>query len=198
MSVAKNPRVVIGAAAFAGLAALGGVGAVLGNDAHSGSFSANSSRLNITEVVTTTSAPPTGSSNLNKLMGILPKGFSSSNCQAVNPSAKDALATVDCSQNTVASGVSAARFNLYPDQATLDSHFNSGSAEDVASPCPGGINSPGTWHYHNTPDQAAGQLVCGTYNDKPDLLWSQNSELLLGDIQGSDMDALYDWWAKNS
>src|ERR1700757_3556888 len=125
MSVAKNPRVVIGATAFAGLAALGGVGAVLGNDAQTGSVGAD--RINMTQVATTTSAPeppsltagsstsatpsssasptssgtptssapPSGGSDLNRLMGMLPQGFSSSNCQAVTPTAKDALATVD-------------------------------------------------------------------------------------------------------
>ena len=129
---------------------------------------------------------------------MLPQGFSSSNCQAVTPTAKDALATVDCNQNTISSGVSMARFNLYPDKTTLDSHFKSGTAEDTVQDCPGGLQSPGTWHYESTPDQVAGQLVCGTYKATPDLMWSDNAQLLLGDIQGSDLTALYQWWAKYS
>jgi serine/threonine-protein kinase len=190
MSAANKFHVALGATAIAGLAALVGVGAVPAD--------AYPARVSLTEVATTTRTSVRPSGDPNKVLSILPKGYSSSNCSAVTPPAKDAVATVDCQANTISSAMEVARFNLYPDQATLDRHFKSGAAGDVVSLCPGDVNSPGDWHYESTPNEVAGQVVCGTYKGKADLMWSQSAELMLGDIQGSDLNALYQWWAKHS
>jgi hypothetical protein len=43
-----------------------------------------------------------------------------------------------------------------------------------------------------------GQIACGTYKNKPDLVWTYESKLFYGDAQGSDTNALYEWWMKNA
>ena len=170
----KNPCIVLGATTFAVLAAFSGIGAA------------------------TSAADPTDNSPMTQLMGMLPKGFDSSNCAPADTPPKDSLATVDCSQNSLPNGPTGGRFSLYPDAATLDAHFRKGAGEDVVQPCPGGLLSPGDWHYNRTPNEAAGKLVCGTYKNSPDLMWSQNDRLLLGNLWGSDLTAIYQFWAKST
>jgi hypothetical protein len=91
-----------------------------------------------------------------------------------------------------------ARYSLFADLPTLDSHFDVAIKENSQLfQCPGsGIDSPTTWHYTETPDQVEGRIACGTYNDSPDLVWSKNSDLLLADAQGPNMDDLHQWWLK--
>jgi hypothetical protein len=119
MTAATKPRVLIAATALAGLAALGGVGAVLTNN-NTGAPSATG--FNVTVVATTTS-PPGSNSALTQLMGVLPDGYDSSNCSVVDNPPRDSLATIDCDDNSLPNGPTAARFSLYPDVATLDAHF---------------------------------------------------------------------------
>ena len=49
---------------------------------------------------------------------------------------------------------------------------------------------------HRYPRQVEGRIACGTYNNGPDLVWSKNSDLLLADAQGPNMDDLHKWWLK--
>jgi serine/threonine-protein kinase len=170
----KRHRIVIGVTALATVGALGGFGAA------------------------TTSAAPNSDNAMNKLMGVLPGGYTSSNCQPVDSPPADSLATVDCQQNSRPNGPSVARFSLYPDRGTLDAHFQSSANADELSPCPGGLQSPGNWHYNNNPNVPAGKIACGTYKGRPDLTWSQYDQGLLGDIQGDDLQSLYTFWSKNS
>ena len=137
-------------------------------------------------------------SALTQLMGVLPDGYDSSNCAVVDNPPRDSLATIDCDDNSLPNGPTAARFSLYPDVATLDAHFQTAAGEDQIKDCPGGVASPGTWHYTNSPDTPAGKLVCGTYEGTPDLVWSQNDKLLLGNLQGTDLQSIYDFWSNNT
>ena len=194
MTAATKPRILIGATALAGLAALGGVGAVLNNNTTSAT---SATGFNVTVVATTTS-PPGSDSALTQLMGVLPDGYDSSNCAVVDNPPRDSLATIDCDDNSLPNGPTAARFSLYPDVATLDAHFQTAAGEDQIKDCPGGVASPGTWHYTNSPDTPAGKLVCGTYEGTPDLVWSQNDKLLLGNLQGTDLQSIYDFWSNNT
>jgi hypothetical protein len=41
---------------------------------------------------------------------------------------------------------------------------------------------------------AAGSVLFGTYDNRPDLMWTNNHDLLLSDIQGPDLKALYQFW----
>ena len=86
---------------------------------------------------------------------------------------------------TTPGGPANARYSLFADQATLDSHFDGAIKENSELfQCPGsGIDSPTTWHYTETPENVEGRIACGTYNNGPDLVWSKNSDLLLADAQ---------------
>jgi serine/threonine kinase PknH len=195
MIIEPRHRVVIGATALSALAVLGGVGVALGNETQQAAGS-QPARIDVTEVATTTTKP--GSNAMGKLMGMLPKGYDTNTCGPVDNPPQDSLATLDCGQNALPNGPTGARFSLYPDQTTLNSHFETGAGADQIQPCPGGLDSPGNWHYNSTPDQAAGRIVCGTYQGKMDLMWSDNKTLMLGDLQGTDLESLYDFWTKNT
>ena len=145
----------------------------------------------------TTTAPPPPTANYDdQLMALLSGGHDSSNCQPISPPAGAALATVDCGPATTPGGPASTRYSLFGDQAALDAAFD--GAVEVNSEllqCPGsGIDSPTTWHYNDTPDEVAGQIACGTYNDNPDVVWTNNAGMLLADAQGPDFEALHNWW----
>lgn len=215
MPVAKKPRVALGVTALAGLTALGGVGAVMSHDTTTLN-GAGPARINITEVATTstkpgttTSATDTGSSSstpsspsngagMSQLMSLLPGGYSSSNCGPADMAVPDSLATVDCGQNSNSNGPSSARFALFADQPTLDRKFADFIGEDQLTPCPGGLPSPGPWSYTGSTTESDGQIACGSYQGAPELIWTQNAELMLGGIQGSDIGSLYKYWTNPS
>ncbi|MBV9515094.1 MAG: hypothetical protein JO280_13810 [Mycobacteriaceae bacterium] len=142
-----------------------------------------------------TTSGPSGASA--RLMSLLPDGYGPDACKPIDP-VTDALATVDCQKNTETGGPDVARYSLFPDQTTLDRHFDSATKEDdELVMCPGSnVQSPTTWHYTSTPDKVEGQVACGTYKGGPDLLWTRNADLLLADGQGPDMAALHQWWLK--
>jgi hypothetical protein len=146
-----------------------------------------------TPLASATETPP-APSPLDKLYGVLPPGYNSTLCgPSANPSPQ-ALATVDCGQLDQASGPTSARFSLFADANSLASQFQDGVNEAAVSQCPGSIDSPRSWHYDATPAFSAGSLACGTRNNAPDLMWTKNDVLLLGDVQGADLDSLYGWW----
>ena len=145
---------------------------------------------------TTTAAPPRTASFDAQLMALLSTGHDSSNCEPISETAGTALATVDCGPATTAEGPKSTRYSLFADQAALEAGFD--GAVEVNSellPCPGsGTDSPTTWHYTETPDQVAGLIACGIYNDRPDVVWTNDASLLLADAQGPDLDVLHAWW----
>lgn len=125
---------------------------------------------------------------------MLPQAYTSSNCSPANSPNRQALATVECKKTSDPGSPTYAAFSLYPNAAALDKAFQDGISEDVVMPCPHGGGSPGTWHTEGAPKVSAGSVLCGSYNKGPDLMWTQNKDLLLGDIQGPDLNALYQFW----
>ena len=62
-------------------------------------------------------------------------------------------------------------------------------------PCPDGLDSPTTWFYNETPDKVEGSMACGTNKDDPIVLWTKDSDLLLGYAYGPPgLVELHDWW----
>jgi serine/threonine-protein kinase len=135
-----------------------------------------------------------------QIFAILPESYPQSVCQSITPPAGGALATVDCEKSTVPGGPDRARYSLYPNINGLNEAFtNAVNANDEQLPCPGS-STPGatTWSYNKTPDVTAGQLVCGTFKGNADITWSYNDELIMAEVQSSDLDSLHNWWNNDS
>lgn len=145
---------------------------------------------------TTTSEPPPTASYDQQLMGMLSGGHDGSNCKPISPPAQTAVASVDCSQNTNPGGPAYTRYSLFADRGALDAAFDEAiRVNSELLQCPGsGVESPTTWHYTETPDQVVGQVACGTYQENPDIVWTNDEKLLLADAQGPSLEDLHDWW----
>jgi hypothetical protein len=153
-----------------------------------------------TAVVSSTAncaAAPSG-----KLMEILPQGFSSTNCQEKDP-VEASVERVMCDQSSDPSGPSYAVFLLYANPIDLATAFQQGpdsSGYTVASSCPGGQASPGSWNYGDS-NQTAGQVECATsVEGNPTVIWTDNAKLRLALVEGkgNDIASLFQWWGDKS
>jgi len=133
-----------------------------------------------------------------KLLGLLPRGYDEGVCQPSHPPVPGALATVDCGAASPIGSAKSARYSLFADQALLDTAFDATIAPYAPLlRCPASdLDSPTTWHYTDTPDQIAGRIACGTYQDKPGVTWTKNADLLLGDALSDNLEDLHNWWLK--
>jgi hypothetical protein len=160
---------------------------------HSGGSSSTALTSTRPSVPSTTISP--ANQPLQRLLHVLPQGYNSNNCSPTDSPNRQALATVQCKKTSDAGSPPYAAFSLYPDATALDKAFQDGISEDVVTPCPNGGDSPGVWNADGSPPNVhAGAVLCGTYNKGPDLLWTQTKDLLIGDIQGPDLNALYKFW----
>ncbi len=148
------------------------------------------------ERATRTSRAPDPATLQERLFGMLPQGYDPGVCQPVDPPVPGALATVDCGPSSLPGGPVSARYSTFPDQGALRANFDEAIGETAElMPCPNSTaDSPTTWHYTDTPQKAEGSIACGTYNDGPDLTWTKNDDLLLGNAQSPNMDELHQWW----
>jgi serine/threonine protein kinase len=146
---------------------------------------------------TTASDDPSGFDA--QLMGLIPPDYPTSACQKAVPPVAGALATVDCRQSTQPGGPAAARYSLFANKETLAQQFASSIEEDELTRCPGAdADSPVTWHFKSAPDSVAGSVACGTYQGNADVIWTQDDDLLLADVQSDDIDELHTWWLNYS
>jgi serine/threonine-protein kinase len=184
----RGSKTVLLVAAVGLLVLAAGVATVIAR--HSGGSSStglSSSRPSISSTTTTQPA----NQPLQRLYQVLPRSYNSTNCSPADSPNRQALATVECKKTSDPGSPAYAAFSLYPNATALDKAFQDGITEDAVTPCPQGGDSPGIWHTDGGP---AGSVLCGTYNKGPDLLWTQNKDLLIGDIQGPDLNALYQFW----
>jgi serine/threonine-protein kinase len=128
------------------------------------------------------------------LYHLLPQGYNSNNCSPVSSPNRQALATLQCGQTSDPHSPASAAFSLYPNATDLADAFQNGVDEDTVTQCPNGNQSPGTWATDAAPNVSAGSVLCGNYDNRPDLMWTNNHDLLLSDIQGPDLNALYQFW----
>lgn len=183
----RRPKTVLFVVGVGLVALAAAVGVVVTR--HSGgsrSTAVPSSRPSISSTTATPASQP-----LQRLYQVLPRGYNSNNCSPADSPNRQALATVECKKTADPGSPTYAAFSLYPNATALDKAFQDGISEDTVTPCPHGGDSPGIWHTDGAP---AGSVLCGTYNKGPDLLWTQNQDLLIGDIQGPDLNALYQFW----
>jgi serine/threonine-protein kinase len=169
-------------------------------------------RTNANEISTT---PPSASSSTttttpvndlqNKLLSLLPAGYASGVCTPTTPKPNsiwvNALAMLDCGQNQNQGGPARAVYGLFADADTLNKAFT----DDIGANglqlmnCPGEGPSPDSWHYDKDPTVTAGQIACATYQNHPNVIWSNTAKLTLSDVFGDgSIDDLHTWWAKFS
>jgi serine/threonine-protein kinase len=160
---------------------------------HSGGGSTTAAPSNRPSLTTSTTTTQTNQI-LQALYHVLPRGYDSNNCSPVSSPNRQALATVECGQTSDPRSPISAAFSLFPNATALANAFQTGIDEDTITQCPNGNQSPATWANDAAPNVPAGSVLCGTYNNRPDLLWTKNNDLLLGDIQGPDLNALYQFW----
>jgi hypothetical protein len=213
----KSPRVALGVAALAGLTALGSVGVVM-NYHDATTNGAQGAHFDITGVATSSTKasssksssssssssepssdessspapPPASNGSVADLIDMLPPGFTSKNCKASTKPVAGSTASVDCTQNP--NGPSKGTFALFANQAALDSAFDASIGQAELENCPNGKPSPGQWSYDDSKDQLGGQIACGTYQGTPALMWTENDNLMSGNIAGSSLDTLYNYW----
>jgi serine/threonine kinase PknH len=186
----RRPKTVLVVVAI-GLAALAAGVAVVLVRLSGGSSSTGATSSRPSSASTTTSP---ANQSLQRLYQVLPRGYNANNCSPSDTPNHQALATVQCGKTSDPGSPPFAAFTLYPNATALDNAFKDGISEDVVTPCPNGADSPGVWRADGAPNVEAGAVLCGTYNNRPDLVWTQKKGLLVGDIQGPDLNALFNFW----
>jgi serine/threonine-protein kinase len=207
----KGPLIAIGAIVGVVVLAIAAIGIFLlvkpddkkaGPTMPTASTSKPPERSTTTRTRTTTEPTPTENpdSFQAKLMALIPTGYPTSVCQAASPPSPGALATIDCDKSVQPGGPDAARYSIFADKDQLILHFNESLKEnDETLRCPGAdADSPIDWNFKANPDEVAGQVACGTYQGNADVMWTQYDELVLADVQSTDMNALHDWWLNYS
>jgi serine/threonine-protein kinase len=201
------PIAAIGGVLLLALAAIGIYLVVKPDDTKAGptmptaSTTKSSERSSTSRTRTTSTTPPDNPDSFQaKLMSLIPSGYPTSVCEAASPPSTGALATIDCAKSTQPGGPEAARYSIFADRDQLILHFNESIKEnDELFRCPGAdADSPIDWNYKKTPDVVAGQVACGTYQGNADVMWTQYDELLLADVQSTNMDELHNWWLNYS
>ncbi|KAA1244413.1 histidine kinase [Mycobacterium simiae] len=201
----RNPwPFVAGAAALVVILVLGVIGVWLAikpgpGPKPTGTPTAASSSKPTTSSATTTTAAGDPQS---RLMSYLPSGYPSGTCTPTTPKPDSvwtgAVAMYNCGQNTNPGGPSRAVYGLFPTLAALKQAFNDDIAAGELTNCPGEGPSPDSWHYDRTPNVIAGMIACGTYKNRPNVIWTNDEKLMLSDAFGdpATIDELHTWWAK--
>lgn len=132
-----------------------------------------------------------------RLVGLLPPGYAAKSCTRASDAFPHAAASLDCTQDQNSDSRDYARFTLYDDAGTLANDFESTVAGMTVTQCPDGNLSPGIWNYESTPGQTGGRIVCGSVEDRADIAWTRDAQLLLATINGGpDLGTLYEWWRR--
>jgi serine/threonine-protein kinase len=176
---------------------------VAGNGASSSTTTTTTSIAGSTPATTT--EPSTGNDLTDRLISLLPAGYSSGVCTPKTPKPNtvwaNALAMVNCKQNSITGGPSSAVYGLFANPDTLKKAFTDDIGADGAQlvNCPGQGASPDTWHHDKTPTVTAGQIACATYKNHPNVIWSNSAKLMLCDVFGDPpaLEDVYTWWTKN-
>ncbi|MCV7195982.1 serine/threonine-protein kinase [Mycobacterium angelicum] len=204
----RNPwPIVAGAAAAVVVLVLAGIGIWIATQPDDKQPIADNSSTPVTTPSSSKplSTPPTSTTPADpqsRLLSFLPAGYSSGTCTATTPKPNSvwtgAVAMVDCGQNSNQGGPSRAVYGLFPSLDALKQAFNDDIGAGELSNCPGEGPSPDTWHYAKSPNVVAGMIACGTYKNHPNVIWSNESKLMLSDVFGdpATLEDLHSWWAK--
>ncbi|OBI19906.1 serine/threonine-protein kinase [Mycobacterium sp. E2497] len=198
----RSPWPIIAAvAALVVVVALAAVGivVVMGGDDGNPQANRTSTTSSTTRAVTTTTTTRAGNPQ-SKLLGMLPTGYPGGACTPATPKSNsiwvNALAMVDCDQNTNQGGPSRAVYGLFADEDVLKKAFDDDVAAVQLTNCPGAGQSPDGWHHDSTPTVTAGTIACGTYKNHPNVIWTNEAKLMLCDVYGDPpaLEDLHTWW----
>ncbi|MEE3752969.1 serine/threonine-protein kinase [Mycobacterium intracellulare] len=148
-------------------------------------------------------APPStaaGSGDQARLISLLPPGYLPGTCTPATPESGSvwthAVAMVTCGQNTQPGGPSRATYGLFGTPDRLKKAFDDDIGNVSLVNCPGEGRSPVGWHYDETPNDMAGLIACGSYNNHPNVIWSNDARLMLSDVTGdpATVEDLHTWW----
>jgi len=135
-----------------------------------------------------------------RLMSLLPPGYIAGSCTPASPESGsiwvDALAMVTCGQNSQPGGPSRATYGLFATPDRLKKAFNEDIGNVSLVNCPGEKKSPVGWHFDESPNSIAGMIACGKYNDHPNVIWTNERQLMLSDVAGdpATVEDLHTWW----
>jgi hypothetical protein len=145
----------------------------------------------------TASADPT-----DTLAGALSKGYTTSSCSPqaaseVTGLVPNAVAVLQCGQNSDPSGPAGAKYFLLSSSADTASSFTKLIGDDALTNC-GDAKSPTVWHQGSSTD-SAGQVACGTYQGQAEITWTTDAKNIVSFVRASngDVASLYKWWQAN-
>lgn len=153
---------------------------------------------------TVAKTPPPSSAAPNdqqaRLISLLPPGYLAGTCTPATPESGSiwvhAVAMVTCGPNSQPGGPSRATYGLFATPERLKKAFTDDIANVSLVNCPGEGRSPVSWHYDQTPNDMAGLIACGTYNNHPNVIWTNDEKLMLSDVSGdpATVEDLHTWW----
>jgi serine/threonine protein kinase len=135
-----------------------------------------------------------------RLLSLLPSGYPAGVCTPATPASDsiwvNAVAMVTCGPNTQPGGPSHATYGLFPTPDSLKKAFTDDVANVGLVKCRGESRSPANWHYDQGPNETAGMLACGTYDNHPNVIWTYDQKLMLSDVSGdpATIEDLHTWW----
>ncbi len=180
------------------VAILGGLGIWLGTQRTTTTSAGEPKTTTATPTPTQTSTTATANaSDVSRLMGLMPPGYK---CEPENPPFPHALASAACDVNVLGGSpsINGLIYSLYADTAGLKSEFYDLIQSDKVVPCPGMTTAPSDWHKAANPLVTVGLVGCATYLDRPEVVWTNVYNNLLGIAQGDKLDQVYKWWQNNS
>ncbi|MBV9515966.1 MAG: hypothetical protein JO280_18300 [Mycobacteriaceae bacterium] len=133
--------------------------------------------------------PPDNQANNDKLFSLLSGGYTPAECRAGNQYPQDPfLARLGCGRNSQPGGPNAAIYSLYGNSADLSKAFNNYGA---SIPCPGTTDQgPVAWQ--------GGMMKCGhdfyPQQSQYILTWTRDADLVVVNVDGPDLNGLYNWW----
>ena len=180
------------------VAILGGVGIWLGTRHTTTTSGGEPKTTTATPTPTQTSTTATANASaVSRLMALLPPGYK---CEPENPPFPHALASAGCDVNVLGGSpsINGLIYSLYADSAQLKSEFYNLIQSDKVVPCPGTTTAPSDWHKGANPMVTVGMVGCATYLDRPEVVWTNVYNNLIGIAQGDKIDQVYKWWQNNS
>ncbi len=91
---------------------------------------------------------------------------------------------VTCGQNSQPGGPTKGTYGLFATPDRLKKAFNDDIGNVSLVNCPGERKSPVGWHFDESPNSIAGMIACGKYNDHPNVIWTNDRQLMLSDVTG--------------